>query len=183
MAKRWVLGDQKHTVISCLPKNGSTSIKSCRGNTQYRTPSEALSCSVRVGIIRHPLVRLHSMYRFLRAQRASGATTLRLVPVKTYEAFIDYTLKHQDNHWKLQTELLETPEGQWVPNVMHRFEDLSSYWDQYFDVPLPHKNSSPVQHAVNEYKLDELTTKYQRDIDLWQSLGDKNDRERIRSTM
>lgn len=141
----------------------------------YLTPEEAIGNFTRVGIIRAPMQRIYSMYTFLKNQHETGASTLSNVPTKTYEAFIDYILTHEDNHWKLQTELLETKEGNWIPTVMHRFEDIDKFWDLYFDVALPHKNSSPVVYTVNEYKLDELMTKYRRDIDLWQSLGTTNE--------
>ena len=104
---------------------------------------------------------------------------MRHTPTQSYERFIDYTLAYEDNHWKLQSELLETQNGDWIPTKMHRFEDLVSFWPDYFDVALPHKNSSPTPYVVNEYRLEELLTKYRRDIDLWQSLGDKDGRTGI----
>jgi hypothetical protein len=173
MAKRWVSGDKPHTAVSCLPKNGSSSIKVTRANKHYLTPEEALNRSIRVGIIRHPLRRLISMYKFLKNQHETGASTLRHYPTGTYEAFVDWTMNHEDNHWKVQCELLETKEGVWIPTVMHRFEDLSSFWSDYFDVALPNKNASPSHYEVNEdYRIEEVLTKYRRDYDLWQSLGD-----------
>jgi len=177
MAKRWVRTDRSNAAISCLPKNGSTSIKTCRGlDKHYLTPEEALNHQVRVGIIREPLSRLWSMYRFLKNQHETGASTLHNVPTSSYEAFIDHTFMYQDNHWKLQTELLETKEGVWIPTVMYRFEWIDEFWPDYFDVALRKKNSSPVFYTVNDYRFEELLTKYQRDIDLWESLGDKDGR-------
>ena len=177
MAKRWIMSDRKWTAISCLPKNGSTSMKRCKSPIQFLTPEEAMHQTIRVGIIREPLLRLISMYRFLKNQHETGASTLANVPTKTWEEFIDYTLTHEDNHWKPQCELLETPEGEWVPTICYRFEDIDQYWPLYFDVKLPMKNTSPSAYEVNEYKMDEVLTKYRRDIELWQSLGEYNGRK------
>lgn len=171
MHRLWVLTDRDDTVISCLPKNGSSSIRTIRDNEDRRTTQEAMGYKIRIGIIREPIQRLRSMYKFLKGQHDSGATLLQTVPTASYEAFVDHTLEWENHHWKPQVELLETPEGQWVPTQCYRFEEINNFWPKYFDVPLPHKNSSPVEYAVNEYKREELESKYRRDIDLWQSLG------------
>ena len=162
----WVRADREDTAVSCLPKNGSTAIKTCRERRDHLTHDEAQSHTYRVGILREPTSRLHSMYRYLKAQHEEGASTLRSVPTGSYEAFVDYALTNENEHWSPQVGLLGG-----VPNVWYRFEDIDVFWPDYFDVALPHKNASPA-HAVNGYRRNDIETKYRRDIDLWQSLGD-----------
>ena len=164
--------------MSCLTKVGSTSIKGLVGRDRYLTDDEAREYETRVALVRSPKRRLTSMYCYLRAEHERGVTTLSGVPTATYEGFIDYIMVNENNHWQPQCEQLGG-----IPTHWYRFEDISKVWDRYFDVALPHRNSSPSQYEVNEYRKEELETKYQGDENLWQSLGAPNERERIRSTM
>lgn len=164
--KPWMATDRLDTVISIIPKNGHSSFKNATPERKFFTKVEAANCHIRVGVIRHPVARIQSMYKFLKNQHEGGATTLAEVPTSTYEAFIDYTFKNVNPHWTTQKRLLEDANGVYMPTVTHRFEDLDKFWPLYFDVACPHLNRSP-SYELSDYREIDLLTRYHRDLTMW----------------
>ena len=180
-AKVWIAADVSDTLVSCLPKNGSSSFRTpdptVKGSRRiYRGDIE--NYTHKIGIIRHPIARIHSIYKFLKGHRAKGLLTLNGVPVETYELFINHTFNHDNVHWNEQYSQLSDDEGVYIPTVTHRFEDLSQWWDLYFNNEIPHLNKSS-SYEVNDYREVELLTKYHRDLTLWTISEMRNEGKRL----
>ena len=175
--KEWIEADAPQTIVSLIPKNAHSSIREYAPlGTVFPTKDEALKYKVRVGIVRHPMSRLYSMYRYLKHQHQTGATLLRDVPTATYEKFVDYTFHVENHHWQSQKELL-TQDGVFIPTVTHRLEDLAQIWGMYFDRALKHLNPSPTSYEYDrDYRIEELLTRYRDDRELWTISENKDGR-------
>lgn len=176
----WVEADVSDTLVSCLPKNGSSSLRSI-GNPPIkgeRRPfqEDVESYTHRIGIIRHPVARIQSLYKHLKGHRARQLTTMSAIPVETYERYIDHTFKTDNVHWNEQKGMLSDEWGVYSATVTHRFEDLSLWWNLYFNTELSHLNQSP-SFEVSDYREVELLTKYHRDLTLWTISEMRDDRE------
>lgn len=178
--KRWIATDRPDTIISCLPKVGHSTFRAHR--SEHYTDEEAMQVTHRIGVLRHPMARIKSMYRFLKKEHDRGNMHLYpQIPTRTYEAFIDYTFKNYNMHWQHQHKLLETPSGVSIPTYLHRFEDIKKFWPLYFDRVLPHNNKSP-SYELSDYREVELLTKYHRDLTLWTISEMRDDREGLQFT-
>lgn len=158
---------------------GYTSFKTNKAKEDmvYHKPAEAMKVTNRIGVLRHPMARLRSMYRWVKYARLhSNGPLINNTPADNYEQFIDYTFTHYNQHWQHQHILLETPEGEFIPTYTHRFEDVDKFWPLYFDNQLPHKNRSP-EYKTSDYREVELLTKYHRDLTLWTISEMRDDRE------
>ncbi len=172
MGMVWIEADVSDTLVSCLTKNGSSSMRALDNppilghRRNYRDDTKRYTH--KIGIIRHPIARIQSLYKHLKGDRGKvkGGLVLKTVPVATYESFIDHTFKMDNVHWNEQKAQLSTVEGVYIPTVTHRFEDLSLWWDLYFTTKLNHLNKSS-SCEVNDYREEELLTKYHRDLILW----------------
>lgn len=100
--------------------------------------------------------------------------TIAKLPTRTeldnadYQSFIDFILSGEpDSHWAPQYAQ-GLHEGVFVPNTVHRFEDVNKYWFDYVGGKLPTTNSwAPV--AVDPYRLDDLYGYYADDLILWEA--------------
>lgn len=170
MAKTWVADRHKKLAMSVIPKVGSTSIKTSVPNQVWRSNAEVVNqFSDRVAWIRHPIRRVESMYKFLKDQHESGASTLSHIPTGDYKLFIDFVLENENQHWKPQVEIL-TESGIWVPTVAHKFEDIGTLWSNYYDWDLECKNGSSDHPVLYNYRRKELNDVFKADLDLWESL-------------
>lgn len=86
-----------------------------------------------------------------------------------YEEFIDHIISEENTHWDSQIDLLTTSDGVFTPTIIHKFEDIKIYWENYAVGELPWDNAfSKVPHA--DYRVDDISHKYARDLALWESL-------------
>jgi hypothetical protein len=87
-----------------------------------------------------------------------------------YQRFIDFILAgNYDDHWGCQITQSKH-NGNLVPNVAHRFEEINKYWSNYFNTDLPHRNSKPVIDR-DEYRLTELNKRYAESIAFWEAIN------------
>lgn len=169
------------TCVVMLKKAGSSSFYSAIHNSKKGlnlTNEEAIPYSKRVMFIRNPLARHHSAFSFFWWLKADGHVTdvIDMGVFKgdnvqeDYEAFVDYSLENENGHWNSQIAEASF-NGEFIPNRVHRFEDLQTYWEEYFTGLLPWSNAfSKVQ--VDEYRREDLIKFYTEDITLWENLND-----------
>lgn len=134
----------------------------------------------RVMFVRHPLERLDAAWSMFRTLRARGLPAGGVLPrdiVKgapgkaesEYREFVDFALTNDRIQWMPQVDLLADDNFNFTPNVIHRFEDISDVWRRYYGSQLPHENY--FEHvAHSNYRLDEIVGKYNKDLDLWESV-------------
>jgi len=181
----WLVdGDTAH---SCLPKNGTHSLRLFFGQKPVVSNNGVKNISERVGWIRHPIDRLRSAYSYSRATNDQGLaihTEYAIVKLggkseempdqlTSWERFVDFSLDEAKNpHWNCQVDMLTTAHGQFLPTVVHRFEDISKLWHLYYDEPLAHKNKIPAEEVNTNYRKVDLAKRYSADFDLWMDLRD-----------
>ncbi len=179
-AKRWINTSRPDTIISCTPKVGSSSFRTAKRPLEQYTNEESSQFTNRIGVIRHPIARVQSMYRWLRYQHSRNASLRREIVSDSYETFVNHIFKVDNIHWKEQISILTDIEGNFTPTKVHRFEDVDQFWPLYFDVELPHSNGSRVMYDdLSDYRLDELETRYHRDIELWTISEMKDEGKRL----
>tara|TARA_R110002012_G_scaffold266954_2_gene450569 strand:+ start:751 stop:1224 length:474 start_codon:yes stop_codon:yes gene_type:complete len=156
----FALIDDKAVVL--IPKAGATSISEVASRCLYELPSST-EC---IAFIRHPIDRLKSCYQFLHAIDATGTqyqVNISSEYLVSYEAFIDYMLTNDDEHWLPQAKLSKEA------SRFFRFEEINKIWPLLFSSNLPHLNSSE-DIQVPKYRHAELLNYYSEDILLWLSL-------------
>jgi len=108
----------------------------------------------------------------IAAERAAGLSDTQIINKlnnEDYKRFIDYILAgSQNDHWGQQTEL-STHNGQLVPNILHDFNTIATYWQDYATAPIQKENSWPAV-AHDEYRLADLRAFYADDIALMGTL-------------
>ena len=162
----WLHDKQKNIAMSCLPKNGSHSLRETLRIKPVKN-SDIIDVPIRIGWIRNWRKRLESAFSFYRAV-VKNKGDIGGIPVDSYESFIDHVLSVNGNHWDSQVELL-TYKGLFLPTVCHRFEDINRLWGNYYTGFIPQLNGC-VHEVVSEYRNEELKEKYRADEKLWQSL-------------
>jgi hypothetical protein len=180
----WVGREGVDTVVASIPKVGSHSIQKavmwCQEGIRI-SPDEALKRDLRVLFIRHPITRVRSTFSMFRAitkdKQRSTLVPLESVyikgrgVIKDYEAFIDHVLSEAENpHWNSQIEMV-THNNIFIPNRIHRFEDIEREWPQYgFSGALPWENAW-LREETSDYRLDDLSEKFKADLALWEECG------------
>ena len=85
---------------------------------------------------------------------------------QSWRAFIDYVLSANDPHWATQNSLL-TFNGQFLPTILHRLEDLNSKWRNYVAFgQVGWVNSYCHLAPAQTYRSAELQAFYTDDINL-----------------
>jgi len=166
----WVFDTEKNLAMSCLPKNGSQSLRS-KFKSGVVANEEALNFSTRVVWLREPLDRLVSNYSFFKTINEMDCHRGRpnLQDTDSWESFIDFVLDGNENiHWNPQVEQL-TLDGNYLGTVTHKFEDITKLWGTYYRGRIPHMNGC-VHEPTTTYRLAEIEDKYKEDFDLWRGL-------------
>lgn len=167
----WIADFEKNIAMSCLPKNGATSIRHCFSSKPICENSEVLDISTRVAWIRNPLERLVSAYSFfyyLNEQNGNKEKVAQKEHTQSWEAFVDHFLSTPDIHWNSQKEMLSL-NGEYIPTVSHRFEDIMKLWGNYIPGLLPWYNAC-TKLPINDYRRDEIDAYYAEDSALWHTL-------------
>jgi len=153
--------------LALIAKAGIQSFTEASGDQWYMSNEQAIEFPTRVFFIRKPIDRLESCYSFLIGLKDEGAKQ-DMIPEEhllTWQLFVDYILANSDEHWDPQTEQL-LYKGILTPTHILKFEDVSNWWPNFFDVPLPHVNAS-IRLAVEDYRLEEINNFYSVDNDVW----------------
>ena len=161
----WILDSETGVGHSHICKSGSTTIQHTVPHKAWEFNQDIRDIKVRVAWIRHPIRRLESGYRFFKMNANRGIRNHHYIPVNSWEDYVDFSLKETNRHWNPQYDTL-LHEGEYLPTVTHRFEDINELWDQYCNHPIKHMNKSEASET-SEYRLDELTEKYSHDQRLW----------------
>ena len=162
--------------IAKIPKAASSTIRGWLPMGVFRDADlvTARQASRRVAFIRHPLDRLESCYSHFCKLRAMGRAytsqklTMSVVDEITsgWPQFVNYILSNEaDNHWRPQSEFIAD-----VPNILHRLDDLSMYYRNYWDEPPPPRRNSSARIPVGGYKINELLEYYADDIRLYNGI-------------
>ena len=167
----WTLNEKANIAMSCLPKNGSTSMRNCNPTGAILKNEEVLSVPVRVAWIRNPLDRMQSAYSFffyLNERGSNGRTIPSIDDTRSWENFVDLVLTTENMHWCKQVEAL-THDGIYVPTVTHKFEDIMELWGNYLPGLLPWQNACS-KLPINDYRSDDIEEYYKEDFKIWRGL-------------
>lgn len=167
----WLLTDDHKLAMSCIPKNGSTSMRNSIPANKIFTNDEVLHIPIRVAWIREPVNRLISCYSFfyyLNQRDQNGRKEPSIKVTSSWESFVDYALIHPNPHWNPQKPML-TLDDVYIPTITHRFEDIMKLWGNYIPGLLPWQNAC-TKLPVNAYREDEIKQFYEEDSKLWHGL-------------
>lgn len=176
--------------ISNIEKCGSRStyeaIMSMRSG-RLISNEEALSRETRVMFIRNPLSRIMSCFSHFWWLAYNGSNYYEFMPKilkgelgseqEDLEIFTDHILSNDNTHWSSQIEQLTTENGIFVPNRVHRFEDLKYYWGMYCVGKRPDLGEPPyIQRQLNswskinlkDYRMNDIREKFAPDFELWE---------------
>lgn len=165
----WIVN--KDLAMSCIPKNGSTSMRNAMPSNKIYENDEVLDVPVRVAWIREPIERLKSCYSFfhyLNAHDNNGQRTPTAEHTSSWEKFVDHALSTKNIHWNPQKEILMI-DGEYIPTVSHKFEEIMERWGDYKPGLLPWQNAC-TKLPINDYRKDDINEFYTEDIALWHSL-------------
>lgn len=171
----WLADPNNNIAMSCLPKNGATSMRNCFIEKKIYKNNEVLDISVRVAWIRNPMERLISAYSFfyyLNEQNGNKEKVAQKEHTESWESFVDHFLSTPDIHWNSQKEILSL-DGEYIPTISHRFEDIMKLWGNYLPGLLPWWNAC-TKLPTNDYRKGEIDNYYAQDLDLWLSLKADN---------
>lgn len=161
------------TAVAVIPKSGSQTIRHCCRYQVDLTNDEALRYQTRVAFIRNPIERLKSAYSFFHYLMKDGVKTDGTAPpyssLGSWQDFVDFALENKNPHWLPQVQHLYASSGEFVPNAMHKFEEIREHWEKYYKGALPWLNATS-RAPTNDYKLDEINAYYLEDLELWHSL-------------
>ncbi len=156
------------TAIKLIAKVGTQSFSDVSENW-YGSNEQALLFPTRVMFVREPMERLKSCYQFFVGLRDAGTTYsgFSFDILDTWQTFIDYILLgNVDEHWQTQSEQA-TSDGELTPTEYLKFDDLGSWFPVFFNIRLPHINSSEPLVVDDTYRSDELGIYYADDYDLY----------------
>jgi len=167
-----------NTCVVMINKAGSTSFESSLSSHKKGKMihgDDAQGYSKRVMFIREPLARHQSAFSFFWWLKDEGHVTsifdLSLFKGKSlagdYAAFVDFSLENGDSHWNPQVGEA-SDNGTFIPNIVHRFEDLTNYWETYFTGRLPWDNAFS-KVATTDYRRGDLVEFYRNDTSLWEN--------------
>ena len=149
--------------VAQLPKAGLDTFNEWLGKDFMVVKNEdALVVSVRVAFFRHPMERLRSGYSMFYWMDDYGHPHDCGAPVDSWESFVDYILEHDNEHWRPQSIHVGD-----VPNIYHRFENLTSHWEKYRPGILPHNNWS-TRLPTTDYRSNDLNIMFTDDLDIWE---------------
>ena len=167
----WLVNDNRTIAMSCLPKNGSTSMRNAGFSDHIFSNSEVIDVPVRVAWIRNPLERLVSAYSFFHYLNETGKNG-QAAPGKketsSWESFIDCVLSMENPHWSKQVESLKL-NGHYIATITHKFEDIMQLWGHYHKGFLPWQNAC-TKLEVNAYRRLDIELAYSEDIKLWSGM-------------
>jgi len=159
------------SVVAVVQKVGSQSIISALpfiDGGRLMSREEAALYSQRAAFIRDPIERLVSCFSHFYWLWKTGHQNdyiddaiFRDDHQESYRAFVDYILLKQDSHWVPQSALL-MHNGDYLPNIFHRFEDIHDRWQRYASGAIPWVNSF-THLTVEPYRADEIDDYYQED--------------------
>lgn len=167
----WVEGYavQGDRCVALLPKSGSQSIQRALGTKCVSAERVLEDCSTRLAFIRNPIARLESNFTYFKFLGLEyGVWAVPVEAIRSWESFVDYTLEHEDDHWKPQMQLV-SHQGITVPNVFHRMETMDNVWPDYFSTRIPHINSLSSQ-AQPSYRMGDLYDCYADDLEKWHEI-------------
>ena len=167
----WLVNDNRTIAMSCLPKNGSTSMRNAGFSDHIFSNSEVLDVPVRVAWVRNPIERLVSAYSFfhyLNESGKNGQNTPNKLHTSSWESFIDHILETKNPHWCKQVEAL-TLNGEYTATISHKFEDIMYLWGNYAKGFLPWQNAC-TKLPTNEYRKSDIDSAYSEDIELWSGM-------------
>lgn len=148
--------------VAQIPKAGLMSIREWLGPGFSVVPNEAARvASRRVAFIRHPIERLKSCYSFFYWLADYGQPHSCGAPVDSWEAFVDFALTHDDEHWRPQS--LHVGD---VPNVYRRFENIGQCYEEFRPGFMPQLNRS-TRLPTTDYRKAEIEAFYADDLALW----------------
>jgi len=166
----WLIDKDNNWAMSCLPKNGSMSLRTAF-RAQPVSHEEVLDIPKRIVWLRNTQERLVSNYSFFKLGNEKGAIQGEPLPERTesWETFVDFILDdNYDPHWGCQVDQL-THNGIFLGTAVHRFEDIRKLWGNYYRGMIPEINGC-VHELNHPYRQDEINKKYAKDIDLWLSV-------------
>lgn len=160
--------------VALIRKAGSSSMSAVLSSWVEVPVTTVMDISLRVAFIREPITKLISAYSFFRELHKRG-TKMQSPPaptkdaVESWESFVDYALDNYNVHWTSQVDYL-TQDGVYVPTHTHRFEDIGTIWQQYFNTRLLPNYNACVHQEVDNYRADDLQEFYKKDLELWHSV-------------
>lgn len=173
---RWIIDEEKTIAVATMPKCGMTSFRAAlRGMPVINSEAVSLRDDLKkIMWIRSPLERLVSGYSFFKAHHERGGKTdVDPKHTESWNAWVDNILVAENPHWEPQVNLV-SHNGEFLPDVVHRFDDLAETWGYYFRGLLPRINGC-VHEPITVYREQEISEKYLADSALWGSalLGGK----------
>ncbi len=183
-------------VLIAMPKCARTSLHRALGigSSQRSVPDECFEPDwIRATVIRHPLDRLVSFWEWcINIPGRAGKVEAFGVPVscKTFRDFVYYTAEVPDedahDHWQSQHSMLTMLDGQFVPNLLIKFDMLEYDWFNLVRVLLrrglkvevnplmswlPHANKSETRQHFETYydylSRDIAVHRYGDDLEIW----------------
>lgn len=171
--------------VGMIPKAASTSIRhnirECtrgkRGRVLWLTNDEALAYPVRVAFIRPVMDRLRSAYNmflFAMMQQCNNpryGTQINMPQFECWNEFIDWALYAEDWHVKPFSELLSTNDGAFVPNRLHRLDELDGVWINYYPkLARDHKRVGRWKLPTFDYRKSDIRERYAEDFEICQQV-------------
>ncbi len=167
----WIIDDKNQLAMSCVPKNGSTSMRNAMPNDDIFANDKVLHIKTRIAWIREPIARLKSAYAFffyLNEKEENGQRTPSKEQTSSWEKFVDHALLSDNKHWAPQKEMLSL-NGEYLATVSHKFENIMQLWSNYLPGLLPWQNAcTPL--PTNDYRQDDIAEFYKEDSELWHGL-------------
>lgn len=80
---------------------------------------------------------------------------------QSYRNFVDYVLSNNDGHWFPQSALL-IRDGEYMPTILHRFEDIHDKWPRYANGAIPWVNAF-TRIEVSPYRAADIEKYYEED--------------------
>ena len=161
------------TIEKCASQSIHNAVAPMKG-AQILSNKEALQFDTRVMFVRHPIERLVSCYSHLSWLTYNDYHYDEIIPlgvltgkgdIEEYRRFVDYIMDNADPHWTPQYDLMLYNHS-FVPNKVHKFEDINAFWGFYASGMIPHINAWTAREC-SPYRLDELLFKYTKDLELW----------------
>lgn len=171
---RWLIAKDMSLAMPVLPKCGSTSLKTNPAFLPHVSAEEVLAIPVRVAWIRHPIKRLHSIWRESHMRNPDNSFRWMLAHTEDPEdipgwtVFIDIVLTISNAHWNPQIPQLTY--GEYLPTISERFENLATRFNEYLPGELSWSNRSDPREADFSYRRQEIEDRYKADLDLWESI-------------
>lgn len=157
--------------VALIRKAGSTSMTHVL--TGWVECQDVLHIPMRVAFIREPISRLISCYSFFkelhRRHTQMGPHAPTKSAVSSWQSFVDYKLQNDNQHWRSQVAYLTTA-SRYVPTHTHRFEDIGTLWQEYFNTRFLPTFNATVHQKVDDYRRGDIIEFYKEDLELWHSL-------------